>query len=529
MAKQSFFSRLFFGERTNTTAEQEQVEVAPVDNKAVRRKLARRDFAAAKASAVFADWAMNGLNSVDKEIEDDLHALRTRSRDTIKNNPFGKRYIQVLSDNVIGAHGITLKMDIRNRDGARDETANANIETDWKNYSKSVSTSGMNLRHTLITALRMCAVDGEVFLVKRTGSEFGNFFVQWQMFESDWVPHKYNSEVDKVRGRYIRNGIEYDAYSRPVAYYFVKQHPKEQKTRPTAYNTTDMIRIPAEDVIHLYDPMRSTQGRGYPWMTPVMIQLQHLKEYTESEQIAARVSAAKMGFYTRPRGEDGLDVEDDEFTGSGVLRDAIPGAFEELPEGYELEMFNPTHPNGNFDTFQKAVLHSIASGLGLSFMTLTTDINSANYSSARLGAMNEREMFRNLQQWLIEQCLTKMFEAFLESVLEFSPGVSSYPSQRFEKFNSPTWRPRTWESVDPAKEIQASRTKVALNVMSRSELIRQHGMDPDTVFAEIAEENAKAREMGIELEIENLPNNETLLTGDDSNENPALDGSVEPE
>ena len=44
---------------------------------------------------------------------------------------------------------------------------------------------------------------------------------------------------------------------------------------------------------------------------------------------------------------------------------AEPGSFEQLPQGMDIKLSDPTHPTSAFSDFHKAVLRGIASGLGL--------------------------------------------------------------------------------------------------------------------------------------------------------------------
>ena len=71
------------------------------------------------------------------------------------------------------------------------------------------------------------------------------------------------------------------------------------------------IRIPAEQVIHIFMPLRAGQTRGEPWLSPVMPAMKQLGGFREAAVINARIGASKMGFftcllYTSPSPRDGL-------------------------------------------------------------------------------------------------------------------------------------------------------------------------------------------------------------------------------
>jgi capsid protein len=71
--------------------------------------------------------------------------------------------------------------------------------------------------------------------------------------------------------------------------------------------------------------------------------------------------------------------------------DAEPLLIQELLPGQEFAEFNPTHPTTAYKDFMKAVLRSIARGLGMAYTTLTGDLEAVNYSSIRAGLLSERD------------------------------------------------------------------------------------------------------------------------------------------
>ena len=60
---------------------------------------------------------------------------------------------------------------------------------------------------------------------------------------------------------------------------------------------------------------------------------------------------------------------------------------------------DPSQPSGVYADFTKTVLRCIASGHGLAYASLPNELREANYSSARVGLLIERKMWRTLQEW----------------------------------------------------------------------------------------------------------------------------------
>lgn len=469
------------------------------EKQTVKQKAPRtRRFEAAKNYNTLQNWVTSSIQKFDEEIKTDLPSLRARSRDASINDVYARRYFKVLKVNVVGSGGINLKMGIRNSGGTPDTLANTIIEERWSKFSKNITVDGMNLRETLCLFLETCARDGEVFLVIKRGDDFGPHKIQLQFLESEFLDEQFNGVLSN--GNTIVNGIEYDQLQRRIAYHFWKSFP-HGTNRPNNVR----VRVDAKDVIHGYDRERAAQGRGYPWLSSALIALVHIKEYRKSELVASRVASAKMGVFTRPENENSLGDLNDDVDENAIIQEAVPGSFDVLPRGYKLETYDPQNPNGNFGDFVKHILRGVAASVGLAYHTIANDLESTSYSSLRQGAIDERDTYRDLQQFLIDTILTPLFEEWLANMLAFRIDNVRLPLDGFDKFNQPVWRPRIWQWIDPAKETLAIKLQSELKLRSRTDMARGLGLDIKDVFDEIAAETAYAESVGIDL------NNESTI------------------
>src|SRR6266849_11205625 len=83
---------------------------------------------------------------------------------------------------------------------------------------------------------------------------------------------------------------------RRTAYYFYKEHPGERLFFP---NYLDLIRVPADEVMHLFRPLRPGQLRGVPWLSNALVRLWELDQYDDAELLRKKFAAMMMGFITR--------------------------------------------------------------------------------------------------------------------------------------------------------------------------------------------------------------------------------------
>jgi lambda family phage portal protein len=117
-----------------------------------------------------------------------------------------------------------------------------------------------------------------------------------------------------------------------------------------------------------------------------------------------------------------------------------PGTVTELDPGLEFAGWDPSQPSGVYSDFTKTVLRRIASGLGLSYSSLSNDLREVNYSSTKVGLQAEREMWRMLQDWWIASFLQPLYVRWLEAAT--LSGKLVLPSADWRRFAAVKWVPR---------------------------------------------------------------------------------------
>lgn len=451
----------------------------------------RRAFDAANTGRLFSDW-LTLTKSADADIRYTLKALRARSRDLAQNNDYARRYLDLVSANVVGAKGIQLQVRAREPDGRLDQVANQQIEAAWHEWGRA-GTCTVDGRASWIDAQRLAIEsivrDGEVFVlfVEDRGNRFG---FRLQFIDPDLVDVEHNAELEG--GGQIRMGVEVDATGRPVAYHIRTRHPDDYQHTGRAARVE---RIAAERVLHLYRADRIGQTRGVPWTASAMTRLKMLGGYEEAELVAARIGASKMGFFTSETGDEyGADGSED----TGDLRmEVSPGQFEQLPKGVDFKAFDPQHPNAAFKDFEKAMLRGIASGLGVSYTSLANDLEAVSYSSIRQGLLEERDFWRMHQHWLIEHFCQPVYLRWLRQVL--ATGMTTLPERKYDKFAATTWVPRGWQWVDPRNEAEAQILAINNGLMTRTQALAERGLDVEDVLRELAAEDELAASVGVVL------------------------------
>lgn len=448
-----------------------------------RRRPGRRGFDAAKIGRLTSDWVTTS-KQLDADIQAGLTALRARSRDLCMNNDYGKRFMWILKSNVIGPKGIELQpqVSMKNKKAGQpqmDQAANDKIKAAWAKFCTKENctvTKQLTFKDVQDLFIQGVARDGE--FIYRFVPRFDNDFkFALQLIEPDYLDHNYNDTRLN-----IKMGIEFNEWRQPTFYHISKNHPNDAEYINAGRGRQ---RIAAAEVRHIFVRERANQSRGYPWTATSLRRLHMLGHYEESELIASRVGAAKMGFYQT---KEGASFSFDDVDSEGNLIDEVaPGKFQKLPPGYEFKAFDADHPNAAFNDFTKRILHGAAAGLVVSYSSLSGDRSDVNYSSLRHGELTDRDIYMMLQGFCIDDLMQPVFLAWLPWAI--SSGQLALPMRDLDRWAAATWRPRRWGWVDPRNDMQSNKDALEMRITSRRRIAAQQGNDYDEVQAELENEN----------------------------------------
>jgi lambda family phage portal protein len=458
--------------------------------------LSKRAYSFAAVNRLTADWITSGLSG-NAELRGPVRRIIHRARDLAHENDYVRGFLVDVENNVIGAAEFDLRMDVGEMqgDGVKrpDALANRLIESAWWEWvqpSTCTVNGDMDWRGVKRLALRDVPTAGAVLVRHIRGAAAGNRFgYAVQLLEIEQLDlDKHENTKDGGR---IRFGIEKNATGRTVAYHVLKQHPGDDIHAGMVRR--DVERIPAADMILLQLPERISQVLSQTWMISSGKSLKMLDGYEDAELVAARAGACKGGWFKTPvDGGPGYPTGRD---GEQFTMDAEPGMWEALPPGVEPVVNDPSHPNSQFGEFRKAVLRRVATSLGISYTTLGNDLEAVNFSSARVGLMDEREVWKALQLWFRVHFLEVVFREWLTMAL--SVGAINLPLAKFDKFNQPRFKTRRWEWLDPLKEAQAKALAVEKGFTSRRAIIDEQGGDIEVVFADLEADAKLATKHGI--------------------------------
>jgi lambda family phage portal protein len=386
---------------------------------------------------------------------------------------------------VIG-QGVGLQAGVKNSRNAYNNRVNDDIQTQFARWAaaENCHTGGKLHFHDLERAVMGQVFDtGEAF-VRLHLKTFGDSIIPLglELIEAERVADEYFQPGAGVgplaAGNTVRFGIEQDEFGRPVAYWIRKRSPGDIRVlsgaQPDAFD-----RVPAAQILHLYVIERWPQTRGEPWLHTAARRLNDMDGYSEAEIVAAR--GAANYFATIESGDPDGSVGEEMHDGS-VQFALEPGAVERLGPGEKLNFVSPNRPNTAMDGFMRYMLREVSAGIGISYESLSRDYSQSNYSSSRMGIIDDRDLFRVHQAWYIRAFRLPIHKMWLQqavyaSALKTVP-VSDYALSR-EKFQDALFKPRGWTWVDPVKEIKAYQDAVKSGFTTVGAVIAATGSGQD--------------------------------------------------
>lgn len=473
-----------------------------------KKKMQKRSYNAARVNRLTSDW-ITGPTTANQILRGDLRSLRSRSRDLARNDPYAKKILSLLSTNIIGT-GVNLQIKFSGKSYTSDNEQSNYIESvfkDWQTKEFCSTSQKLNWLALQHLAVKNLARDGEV-IIRKIYDPANPYGISLKYYSGDWLDETYNSTASN--GNRIIMSVEVDNFERPVAFWLCPPVSDYMYQR-----TRKRVRVPASEIYHIFLITEDEeQSRGVPWLHASMLRLKMLDGYEEAELVAARVEACNMGFFIPPEDQNlSAENEDDDGNSQMPIEEAEPGIFAELPSGYDLKTFEPQHPNANSLGFKKGALRGVSSGSDISYHSIAGDLESVNYSSARIGSLEDRDFYQIIQQFFIEYFHQPIFNAWKESA--FLTGALDIPERDYDRIKA-VFRARGWQWVDPKKDADAAVIGLSNNFLTLTDVLAEKGIDIQDFFETKKKEMELAEEFGITLEFGKPSNNKPEMTDEDS-------------
>lgn len=464
----------------------------------MRRAQARKLIAyyeAAKPSRKRKFYRDNGGPNV--QTQQGAVAIRTQARHLEQNHDIAKGIMRTLVNNVVGPKGIGIEPQPRRSDGT--------IHTD---YAKALLEAHRNWQrrpevthqfHWARVQRLMCRTwlrDGEGFAQELIGPvprlDHGSLVpYSLELFEPDMVPYSLN---DPRRG--IRQGIELNDWGRPRAYWVHKHHPTDGLMLASG---NDVKRIAANRILHITVADRIGQLRGVSEFASVITRLEDIKDYEESERVAAKI-AAMLTAYVKRGNPDSLKADELPRDSEGNIQpreiSLEPGAIiDNLEIGEEIGLIDSKRPNPNLVTFRQGQLKALSAGVGATYSSIARDYNG-NFSAQRQELIEQFVHYAALTDEFVGNFIEPSWQSFVRAA--HLSGVVPMPDDVVPgTADDALYVGQQLPWIDPLKEANAWVKLVRAGFASEVEVMRKRGVNPADVINQIENHRKDCESKGL--------------------------------
>jgi len=374
---------------------------------------------------------------------------------------------------VAGADGITVRPSPIGLDGQTDPVLADRLDKlfyEWASDANRFSADG-SLSFDIFQQLveRARATDGECFVRLHTDGDE----LQISIIDASRIPSTKNELLKN--GSYISNGIERDQHGRVLAYHVADINPLNYTIQ-----TNCTQRVPASEILHYFIPEFPGQD-----CIAVMKTLEDFNSYNEAAVLQKKIASSAMGFITNTDNN-----QDELLDGENPEREFVeyfePGSIKELAPGQQIQTLNPQAGTDKITEFSDAVLTTISTGLSVPKSMLTGDTQNASFSAAKMADRISREGFKTRSNLLISKVLKPIYREFIKRIMVSELKELSFTN--FENIANSTFITVKQVSLDPNKDAQYEQVLLEMGVKSKSQIIRDLGMEPQHVFEELKRE-----------------------------------------
>jgi lambda family phage portal protein len=394
-----------------------------------------------------------------------------------KNNATMQKILDLIEVNVVGT-GIQVTPT------SSDEEWNAKALarfTEWSRFADLTSRQSFATLQALMA--RAQAVDGEIFIWLTYGDpdERGNRFPRIQLIETHRIcdaklPAKYKAE-----GYTQFDGILCDQRGRPAFYVVSNDNDAFSKTTPK-----NVALIPAEEMVHIFEPSRTSQPRGLTLFHACLHDLHDLDDLQGYEMLASKDAASRANVVKTATGEiqdDGTLIGREETTPADgenaeiaervtYYQKAFGGRTVVLKHGDEFAQSTALRPTSAQQEFWRILERKVCRGTGISYAALC-DYEGNWGGPALRGAISADNRFYDVRTQTLAVSFARIFEHVIAP--DVRPGGALYPAPA-------DWRKITCQSprrstVDIGRESAAVLNELRVGVRTFRDVLGEQGQD----------------------------------------------------
>lgn len=410
-----------------------------------------------------------------------VRPLREQARQLERNHDIARNILNILVRNVVGANGIGIEPQPLTKDGEIHDDLALRIHAlhaDWARRPEV--TWQFNKARMEQLLCRSWFRDGESLFQKVMGYlntlDHGTLVpYSIEMIEADLLPLEFN---DVPNG--VFQGVQRNQWGRPTGYWLYKTHPND----PASPYAPARKFVSADVIGHIRAIDRIGQVRGVSAFASVVTRLDDIKDYEESERIAAKIAASLAAVIKKgdPTLFDPSDLTDPATAQPRAKRrlEFEPGMIiDDLRPGEDVSMLDSKRPNTGLEQFRNSQLRAVAGGADVSYSSASKNYDGT-YSAQRQELVEQWSAYETLSNAFIDMASRPIYEGFITAAL-LSGQLKIPRDVDPQTIAHALYVPPQMPWVDPLKEANANQIVEDRAYESGPEIIRSRGGNPREV------------------------------------------------
>lgn len=345
---------------------------------------------------------------------------------------------------------------------------------------------------------RALFVDGEIFILKTRGDTNNP---RIQLIESHRVKDPNDGKADS--GNVIVDGVEIDQRGRPVAYWI------ESDAMPAGFGGISspiqpqgvMSRVPAEFVVHVWEPGRAGQVRGIPYCHAVINDLHDLDDLQVFEMQAAKHAASVTNVIKTKSGEvsdedlvRGTATGSDGVDRASYYKDVFGAETKVLKNGDEFGQFKIERPSAATSGYWDYLTAKICAGVGIpKEIVVPTSMQGTSMRSV----IEIANGFFRTRSAAIAEAFRQVYEFVIVTGIQTDATLQPAPADWYLS----TWQSPRSISVDIGYDSKAAINEFRAGMRTLKDFYGERGEDWRCALRQRAIEAAEAEELAQEFKI----------------------------
>jgi len=405
------------------------------------------------------EWQLLGQSKAIAS-EQTRSSLLERARKAARENPYACNILRMLEAYVAGP-GLKLTHQADEERVGEPDTMRLMRTADelWDAFLVA------NLQHySFREHARRAWRDGESFLRKFTDGS-------WPPTVRFIDPELIVASADQPQSQGILTAPE--DVEQPLAY--LKGHPGTGET---------LERIPAEEILQTRIGVDSNEKRGVSIFAPLLETLDGYARWMETEMLARKLQSSIVLWRKvqgSPQAADAAADQAGQYSGlgrEGRRERFTPGTILTTNHGTDIQFLQPNTNFGDAVPLGRMLLLSVAAGAGLPEFMLTADASNANFASTMVAEAPAVKFFQSEQEFFARE-LTRMWQWIMSEAVE----QGLLPVDFFDRIDI-RWTFPQLVNRDRSKERLADVKLIESGVLSRAEVARRDGVDPEVMQTE---------------------------------------------